>query len=175
MADGLELSGADRLADVRSKARSWFETNWDPAVTLGEWWSLLANSGWGFPQWPEGRYGKSLTSDEAAVVSEERRRVGALGPPAGIANMLAGPTLLTHGTTDQIDRYLPGIATGEHIWCQLFSEPSSGSDLASLRTRAVQDGEEWIVNGQKVWTSGAHKASYGILIARTNPDVPKHR
>ncbi len=169
------MSGRNRLGQVGREARTWFEQNWDVDATLGHWWALLAESGWGFPQWPEGRFGRGLTNDEATVVSSERRRVGALGPPSGIATMLAAPTLLTHGTDEQIDRYLPGIATGKDIWCQLFSEPSAGSDLASIRTRAERDGDQWAVNGQKVWTSGAHKASYGILIARTNPDVPKHR
>ena len=165
----------DRLNEIAGEAREWFEASWDTSLTLRQWWSLLAESGWGFPTWPEGRFGRGLTTDQTVVVDRERRLVGALGPPRGIATMLAGPTLLTHGTEDQLDRYLPGIVTGEHIWCQLFSEPSSGSDLASVRTRAVRDGDEWIVDGQKVWTSGAHKARYGILIARTNPEVPKHR
>lgn len=170
-----EMPAPNRLADVAREARSWFEEHWDQSLTLGQWWRALAESGWGFPLWPEGRFGRSLSIEEAERVHVERRRIGALGPPTGIATMLAGPTLLTHGTDRQIDRYLPGIVSGEHIWCQLFSEPSSGSDLASLRTRAELDGDQWVINGQKVWTSGAHKASYGILIARTDPDVPKHR
>ncbi len=165
----------NRLRSVHDEALAWFESNWRVENTVGEWWGSLAESGWGFPQWPEGHFGRGLTADEAASVQAARHRVGALGPPSGIATMLAAPTLLTHGTPEQIDRYLPGIATGKHIWCQLFSEPGAGSDLASLRTRAERDGDQWIVNGQKVWTSGAHKARYGILIARTDPNVPKHR
>ena len=165
----------ENLADIRAEARTWFEQHWDPALTLGAWWHRLAGSGWAQPHWPVGRFGRGLSADGAAVVAEERHRVGALGPPSGIASNLTGPTLLAHGTDEQLDRFLPGIVTGEHIWCQLFSEPSAGSDLASLRTRAVPDGDQWIVNGQKVWTSGAHKARFGLLIARTDPSVPKHR
>ena len=156
-------------------AERWFGDHWDPDLTLGEWWLMLARSGWGQPTWPVDRFGRGLSSDDAAAVTAARRRAGALGGPTGIATMLAGPTLLAHGNAEQLDRYLPGIVSGEHIWCQLFSEPGAGSDLASLRTRAVQDGDHWVVNGQKVWTSGAHKATYGILIARTAPDLPKHR
>ena len=88
--------------------------------------------------------------------------------------MLAGPTILTHGNDDQKARYLRPIVSGEIAWCQLFSEPGAGSDLASLQTKAVKDGDEWIVNGQKVWTSGGHVSEMGMLIARTNPDAPKH-
>ncbi|MDP1820491.1 MAG: acyl-CoA dehydrogenase family protein [Acidimicrobiales bacterium] len=159
---------------VAEEAAAWFAENWDLESTLGQWWRRLAESGWGFPSWPLGRYGRGLRSAEATAVLEARRRAGVMGPPSGIATMLAGPTLLAHGTPDQLDRFLPGIATGEHVWCQLFSEPGAGSDLASLRTRAERDGDQWVVNGQKVWTSGAHKSTYGILIARTDPDVPKH-
>lgn len=158
---------------VFEEARSWFSDAWDPELSLGEWWGLLARSGWGFPGWPSGRFGRGLERHLLPFVNEARRAVGALGPPAGIGPSLAGPTLLAHGSQQQQDRFLPGIVHGE-VWCQLFSEPGSGSDLASLQTRAVRDGEQWVINGQKVWTSGAHIARYGILIARTNPDVPKH-
>ena len=161
-------------ADVAAAASAWFGTNWDPNLELGAWWSLLAESGWGFPTWPSDRYGREISPHDAPLVTLARREAGALGPPAGIAANLAGPTILAHGTEEQKDRFLPGIVGGE-IWCQLFSEPGSGSDLASLQTRAVRDGDQWVVNGQKVWTSGAHVARFGILVARTNPEVPKHQ
>ena len=167
-------TAADGGPDVASAARAWFEANWDPDLALGSWWSLLANSGWGFPSWPTDRYGRDISPHDVPLVNSARREVGALGPPAGIAASLAGPTILAHGTNEQKDRFLPGIVGGE-IWCQLFSEPGSGSDLASLETRATRDGDQWVVNGQKVWTSGAHIARYGILVARTNPEVPKHQ
>ncbi len=163
------------LVAVAAEARAWFGDNWDPALTLGEWWSRLATSGWGRPHWPADRFGRGLSTEAAEVVNAERQRIGALGPPSGIASNLTAPTLFTHGTAAQLDRFLPGIVSGDHIWCQLFSEPAAGSDLAALRTRAVRDGDQWIVNGQKVWTSGAQKARYGILIARTDTTVPKHR
>ena len=159
--------------DVYDDARRWFAANWDPDVALREWWQRLAESGWGFPTWPSGLYGRGLSGDAARMVADARRDAGVAPPPAGIAQNLAGPTIVAHGTTEQQARFLPGIVTGE-IWCQLFSEPGAGSDLAGLQTRAERDGDEWVVNGQKVWTSGAHIARYGILIARTDPSVPKH-
>jgi alkylation response protein AidB-like acyl-CoA dehydrogenase len=100
---------------------------------------------------------------------------GALPAPGGLGLLLAAPTIATHGTQEQIDRYVRAIVTGQEAWCQLFSEPVAGSDLAGLQTRAVRDGDEWIVDGQKVWTSGGHYADLGMLIARTNSDVPKHQ
>ncbi len=163
----------DRQA-VAVQARAWFEENWDPDLTLGQWWDRVASSGWAFPTWPAEWYGRGLAPDLAAGVNAARRQVGALAPPGGIAQNLAGPTIIAHGTDEQKRRWLPGIVAGQ-IWCQLFSEPGAGSDLASLQTRAVRDGDEWVVNGQKVWTSGAHVAKYGILVARTDPNVPKHQ
>lgn len=160
---------------VRADARSWFADNWDPDLTLGEWWDRLGRSGWGFPTWSPQWYGRGLPSSAAAVVAEERRQAGAYGPPSGIGVMMAGPTIVAHGTDEQRQRFLPPMVTGREVWCQLFSEPGSGSDLASLQTRAVRDGDEWVVTGQKVWTSGAQFSKWGILIARTDPSVPKHR
>jgi alkylation response protein AidB-like acyl-CoA dehydrogenase len=139
-----------------------------------EWWTKLAASGWAFPTWPTEWYGRGLPSDATRAVAEARRTTGALGAPAGIAQNLAGPTIIAHGTPEQKQRFLPGIVGGE-IWCQLFSEPGSGSDLAAAQTRAERDGDEWVVTGQKVWTSGAQFARFGILVARTDPTVPKHR
>jgi alkylation response protein AidB-like acyl-CoA dehydrogenase len=162
------------LEAVRADARAWFEDNWDPDLTLGAWWERLGLSGWGFPTWPARAFGKGLSSEAAKVVAEERARAGAPGPPSGIGPMMAGPTIAEHATDEQVARFLPGLVSGKEIWCQLFSEPGSGSDLASIQTKAVRDGDVWIVNGQKVWTSGAQFSRWGILIARTNNDVPKH-
>jgi alkylation response protein AidB-like acyl-CoA dehydrogenase len=158
---------------VYDEARRWFEAHWHPDVPLRDWWQRLAESGWGFPTWPVGLYGRGLSSDDARQVADARRDARVAPPPAGIAQNLAGPTIVAHGTEEQQRRFLPGIVAGE-VWCQLFSEPGAGSDLASLQTRASRDGDEWVVNGQKVWTSGAHVARRGILVARTDPAVPKH-
>src|SRR5438105_10994882 len=161
--------------DTRTELKAWLEENWDPDLTMGEWWARLADSGWAAPSWPEEWHGKSLSAKGAAVVREMLTEVGAPGPPAGLGFMLAGPTIIAHGNDEQKRRYVRAILSGEEAWCQLFSEPGAGSDLASLQCRAVQDGDEWVVNGQKVWTSGGQQADLGMLLARTNPDAPKHK
>jgi len=159
---------------VRTEIKSWLAEAWDPELTVGEWWERLADSGWAVPTWPKEWLGRDLPRELAGIVTEELRAAGAAGPPAGLGMLLAGPTILTHGTDEQKARYLRPIVAGQEGWCQLFSEPGAGSDLASLQTKAERDGDEWVVNGQKVWTSGAQVAELGMLLARTDPDAPKH-
>jgi alkylation response protein AidB-like acyl-CoA dehydrogenase len=161
--------------DLRDELRSWLEQNWDPDLTVGDWWERLGLAGWVAPAWPSAWFGRDLSTAEANVVSSTIAEFGALGAPGGLGLLLAGPTIVTHGTDDQKLRYLRDIVTGQRAWCQLFSEPNAGSDLAGLQTRALLDGDEWIVSGQKVWTSGGQAADLGMLIARTNPDAPKHQ
>ena len=163
------------MADVIDELKSWLTENWDPDLTVAEWWQRLGLAGWAAPSLPENAYGRNLSRNEAVSVAEAISDHGALGAPGGLGLLLAAPTIATHGTQEQIDLYVRDIVTGQKAWCQLFSEPVAGSDLAGLQTRAVQDGEEWIVNGQKVWTSGGHYADLGMLIARTNSDAPKHQ
>ena len=160
---------------VKADAQRWFAEYWDPDLPLGQWWQLLADSGWAFPSWPEGFGGRELSSAATQAAVQARREAGAFGPPNGVATFLAAPTIMHYGTEEQKRKYIPKIVNGQEIWCQLFSEPGAGSDMAGLATKAIRDGDEWIVNGQKVWNSGAQWAQYGILIARTDPQQPKHR
>ena len=160
---------------IRAEVQGWLAENWDQDGSLVEWRGRLADSGWGCPTWPTQWCGKGLSRAEADIVGEEFQKAGAVGPATGVGMVLAAATILEHGSDEIKGRFLRPIVTGEHTWCQLFSEPGSGSDLAGLTTRAARDGDEWIVNGQKVWTSGAHRAAWGMLLARTNWDVPKHR
>jgi alkylation response protein AidB-like acyl-CoA dehydrogenase len=160
--------------DAVSAVTAWLEENWDPDLTVGEWWQRLGLSGWAAPNLPENAYGKGLNRNDTVAVQKAVADFGALSAPGGLGLMLAAPTIAAHGTQEQIDLYVRGIVTGEKAWCQLFSEPGAGSDLAGLQTRAVKDGDQWIVTGQKVWTSGGQVADLGMLIARTDADVPKH-
>ncbi|HXQ18861.1 MAG TPA: acyl-CoA dehydrogenase family protein [Acidimicrobiales bacterium] len=169
------MSPADDLDAVRADVAAWLAEQWDPERPLAEWRARLADSGWGCPTWPEDRYGRGLEASGAAVVAAAFARVGAVGPATGSGMNLAAPTILAHGSEELARRLLRPIVTGEEKWCQLFSEPGNGSDLAGLTTRAELDGDEWIVSGQKVWTTGARDAAYGMLLARTSADVPKHR
>jgi alkylation response protein AidB-like acyl-CoA dehydrogenase len=139
-----------------------------------DWTKKLNNRGWGAPHWPKEYGGGGLSVKQQFILNEEFawRRAPRTG---GIGHGWAGPTIMVYGTPEQKERYLPRILSGEDMWCQLFSEPGAGSDLASLQTRAIRDGDDYVVNGQKIWTSGAHRADMGILIARTDPDAPKHR
>jgi alkylation response protein AidB-like acyl-CoA dehydrogenase len=162
-------------SSVRREAREWIEQNFDPQMRLRAWLERLADSGWAEPAWPAAWYGRGLPPDLAALAYEEFNRADAPGPPAGLGVMLAAPTIITHGSDELRRTFVRAVLVGDHAWCQLFSEPGAGSDLAGLQTRAERDGEEFVIDGQKVWTSGAQLADYGMLLARTDPDVPKHR
>ena len=161
-------------AEVRAEVRTWLAANWDAEMSLVVWRNKLADSGWGMPQWPEAWYGRGLPVGLARVVEEEFAEVGAVGVAKSGVRLLAAATLLEHGSDLQKKKFLRRILTGEDTWCQLFSEPGSGSDLAGATTRAELNGDYWIVNGQKVWTTSAHHADYGMLLARTDWDAPKH-
>jgi alkylation response protein AidB-like acyl-CoA dehydrogenase len=171
VADTAERTTTDVIAEVNA----WLEESWDPDLTVAEWWERLGTSGWAAPTWPVESFGAGLSRNEGVAVQRAIQDFGALGAPGGLGLLLAGPTIATHGDEEQRARYLRDIVTGQKAWCQLFSEPGAGSDLAGLNCKAIRDGDEWVVTGQKVWTSGGHIADLGMLIARTDPDVPKHQ
>ncbi|MDA4848534.1 acyl-CoA dehydrogenase family protein [Hoeflea poritis] len=160
---------------VRDDVRDWIALNWNVKLSLSEWRELLADSGWGAPSWPARWYGKGLPATMNSIVEEEFFNAQVVGVTRKGANRLAAQTILAHGTDAHKKRFLRPMLTGAETWCQLFSEPGSGSDLAGAMTRAVRDGDRYIVNGQKVWTSMAHISDWGILLARTDMDVPKHQ
>jgi alkylation response protein AidB-like acyl-CoA dehydrogenase len=139
------------------------------------WQAKLCDEGWAGLHWPTEFGGRALSSHIAGVFNEERARYDVPANFFMIGIDMVGPTLFHHATDEQRQRYLPPMLRGEEVWCQLFSEPGAGSDLAGLSTRAERDGDEYVVNGQKVWTSSAHMADFGILLARTDPDAPKHK
>jgi hypothetical protein len=153
---------------ARLEVRNWLADHPSPSGRD------LAEAGYVAPHWPK-PWGLDADPITQIVIDDELRAAGVRRPSNPIGIGWAGPTLVHAGTEDQQGRYLPGLLSGEEMWCQLFSEPDAGSDLANLATRAVRDGDEWVVNGQKIWTSLAQFSRYGILIARTDPDVAKHQ
>lgn len=165
------MSGTDIVAE----AQAWVAANWDADLSVGDWWQRLADSGYSHPTLPENAGGRGYSRTGNIAVRNALSENGAIGPPTGLGMMLAAPTIAVHGTAEQIDRLIKPILNGRDAWCQLFSEPNAGSDLASLQTSAVRDGDQFVVNGQKVWTSGGKIADKGMLIARTDPALPKHR
>lgn len=162
-------------ASIRAEVRSWLEANWSPDLGLVEWRNKLADSGWGVPHWPKAWYGRDLPAGLVPVVEEEIHRIGAIGTAKAGIRTLAAATILAHGTDLHKEKFLRRILTGEDTWCQLFSEPGSGSDVAGAVTKAEFRGNQWVVNGQKVWTTSAHHAHWGLLLARTDWDQVKHK
>jgi len=191
VATKLAIDAGTKESDAVDAVRAWVEANVPPAwVEAGRaggpaavrtvrtradyeaWYPVFASSGLVAPTWPVAYAGLDLPVAVARRVEQELApfNLGRLNP---LGLNLAAPALFAHGTEEQRLRYLPPIVRNEEVWCQLFSEPGAGSDLASLATRADRDGERWIVNGQKVWTTWAHRADFGVLLARTDPDAPK--
>jgi alkylation response protein AidB-like acyl-CoA dehydrogenase len=152
----------------------WLTDNWDPELSVARWWELVAAAGWTVPHFPVNWGGRGYSRRSQQLVRSAFREAGALCPPGGLGLLMAAPTILAHGTAEQIARLVPPILDGRAAWCQLFSEPEAGSDLAGLRTRATRDGDRWIISGQKVWSSQAMEADYGMLLARTDYGRPKH-
>jgi alkylation response protein AidB-like acyl-CoA dehydrogenase len=183
-------------AAFRAQARQWIDANapkqheaelsqsslgriklrHDDIVEVGKAWQKKKSAaGWVCLHWPKEYGGRGATPVERVIWQQEEGIYGKLTTPFQIGEGMCGPTVMTYGNDDDKRRYLPKIASGEEIWCQLFSEPAAGSDVAGLRTRAERDGDHWLINGQKIWTSGAHYSDYGILLTRTDADVPKHK
>jgi len=185
-------------AAFRAEARSFLEANaprrsgadisWtrgllslDPAEEEAyrdqcrRWQRTLYDNGWAGITWPQEFGGRGGTTAQSMIFNQEASEFAATSGFIAAAQQLVGPPIMTHGDEQQKQRYLRPLLRGDELWCQLFSEPGAGSDLASLRTRAVRDGDHWVVSGQKVWTSQGQFADYGILLARTDPDAPKHK
>src|SRR6185437_4537538 len=186
------MQETQELSTFRDEARAWLEANFpkslagrvdEPIAPYGPatpssdqelWRERMAAKGWSTPTWPTALGGGGLTVEQARVLLGEMARIGALNPIGGMGTSLFGPTLLEYGTEEQKQRYIPDIVAGKVWWCQGYSEPGSGSDLASLQTRAEDKGDHFLVNGQKIWTSGAHLADWCFCLVRTDPKAKKH-
>ncbi|MGA9856958.1 MAG: acyl-CoA dehydrogenase family protein [Solirubrobacteraceae bacterium] len=181
----MDLTFSEPELAFRDELRAWFAAH-DPGAEperdedahyawRRDFQRELAGDGWAAVHWPPEYGGRGATMTQSAIFFEELGRSGAPLPANVLGLLLAGPTIMTWGTPEQKERYLTPILTAEEIWCQGFSEPDAGSDLASLKTRAVKDGDDWVVTGQKVWTSGAQYSKWCMLVARTDTEVAKHK
>jgi alkylation response protein AidB-like acyl-CoA dehydrogenase len=171
-------------AKFREEARAWLKDNVPKTGELDGknyieqaklWQKRKYDAGWACITWPKEYGGRGASAIEQVIWNQEESKYQLPGGVFSIGQGMAAPTLMAWADDEAKAQFIPRLASGEDIWCQLFSEPAGGSDLAALRTRAVKDGDEWVVNGQKIWTSGAHYSDYGILVLRTDPSVPKHK
>ena len=189
----MDFNDTPQEAEFRAKCRAWLEANAELKTkktnsvknmnvgnkslleAAAEWQKKKYDAGWAMIHWPKEFGGIGATPIERIIWAQEESKFNV---PKGVYEIglgMAGPVMMEYATDEQKERYLPPMAEGKEIWCQLFSEPSAGSDVAGLRSKAVQDGENWIVNGQKVWTSGAHFSDFGILVVRHDPGLEKHK
>jgi alkylation response protein AidB-like acyl-CoA dehydrogenase len=171
VADDIEASNEE----LRTQVREWLAAHWDPRLSVDDWWQIVGRAGWTAPHFTREHGGRGLHRTAGNIVRATFAEFGALRPPGGLGLLMAAPTIGTHGTPEQVTRLIPPVLEGRVNWCQFFSEPGAGSDLAGLTTRAERDGDRWIVNGQKVWSSMARDCDYGMLLARTDFSVPKHK
>jgi len=181
----MDFSDTPKEAAFREEARTWLKNNvpsdkdlagLDTIAAAKLWQKRKYDAGWACITWPKEYGGRGASAIEQVIWNQEESKYENL--PGGVFSIgqgMAAPTLMTWATDEAKARFIPKLASGEEIWCQLFSEPAGGSDLAALRTRAVKDGDDWVINGQKIWTSGAHYSDWGILVVRTDPTVPKHK
>jgi len=187
----MDFQDTPEEAAFRAEARAWLDANAEPlapgegkATAEGrdretvraaqEWQARKADAGWACITWPEEYGGRGATPMQNVIWGQEEARYRTPPNIFVVGQGMLGPTIMAHGTEEQKRRYLRPMLRGEEIWCQLFSEPAAGSDLAGLRTAAVRDGDDWVLNGQKTWTSGAQISKWGMILARTNPRAPKH-
>jgi alkylation response protein AidB-like acyl-CoA dehydrogenase len=191
----MDFDDTPEEATFRAEARAWLDANAKPKVDTEQrisvvggyrddpasiaeakrWQATLADAGWAAIHWPQAHGGRDATALESTVLFEELAGYDVPDTLFSIGIAMIGPTIIAHGTDAQKERYLPPMRRGEEIWCQLWSEPDAGSDLAGLQARAERDGDEYVLTGQKVWTSGAHYCDFGLGIFRTDPSVPKHK
>src|SRR5918994_3069279 len=180
----MDLTLSPQEEAFRDELREWLSANHPGEEPEGDeagfefrkaWQRKLADAGWAGISWPEDYGGRGATLIEQAIFNEEVVRAKAPQVANVLGLVMGGPVVIAHGTEEQKQRFVKPILTAEEIWCQGFSEPESGSDLASLKTKAVKDNGEWVVTGQKVWTTFAHHAKWCMLVARTDTEVPKHK
>ena len=180
----MDFNDSTQEAAFREEVRAWLSAS---VPTAGEldgldyigraklWQKRKYDAGWACIRWPEEHGGRGASAIEQVIWNQEEGRFNTPDSIFGIGHGMCAPTMMTWATAEQNQRYLPKLASGDEVWCQLFSEPAGGSDLAALRTRAEKDGDDWVINGQKIWTSGAHYSDYGVLVVRTDPTAPKHQ
>ncbi|MBM4266815.1 MAG: acyl-CoA dehydrogenase [Deltaproteobacteria bacterium] len=188
----MNFDDTPKEAEFRARVRAWLDKNaqkraHDDANPYGEredsgaiarakaWQAKKFDEGWACLTWPKDAGGQEMGRMEAVIWGQEEAKYSLPPNIYAIGHGMLGPTLMAHGTKEQKDRWLRDMARGQEIWCQLFSEPAAGSDLAGLRTTAVRDGDDWVINGQKIWSTGAHYSDWGMIVTRTDPNVPKHK
>ncbi len=180
----MDFNDTTEEATFRSEAKAWLEKNVPSKDELKGlnyieqaklWQKRKYDAGWACIRWPEEHGGRGASAIQQVIWNQEEARFDTPDSVFTIGQGMCAPTMMSWATEEQNKQYVPRIASGEDVWCQLFSEPAGGSDLAALRTRAVKDGDDWVINGQKIWTSGAHFSDYGILVVRTDPELPKHQ